>query len=119
MLMDAGLQAQSMAVALPRFLLQGRQQLFSQLLSAVLRIDIDPLHLAKTFSAEDDSPAANGFALRTANRQGDHCLWRQLAEVQQMVALCRVECLLPGVEGGNQGGKFGVGGGDVGNGLHR
>jgi hypothetical protein len=36
--------------------------------------------------AEDDSSAANGFALRTADRQGDHCLRRQLAEVQQMVS---------------------------------
>lgn len=42
MLMDTGLQAQGMAVALTRFRFQRRQQLFSQLLAAVLRIDIDP-----------------------------------------------------------------------------
>ncbi|VTM55797.1 Uncharacterised protein [Klebsiella pneumoniae] len=36
MLMDTGLQAQGMAVALTRFRFQRRQQLFSQLLAAVL-----------------------------------------------------------------------------------
>ncbi|VTM03026.1 L-lactate dehydrogenase [Klebsiella pneumoniae] len=104
MLMDTGLQAQGMAVALTRFRFQRRQQLFSQLLAAVLGIDIDPLHLAKAFLTEDNSPAANGLALRAADRQGDDRLRRQLAKVQQVVALRRVEGLLPGVEGGNQGG---------------
>lgn len=113
MLMDTGLQAQGMAVALTRFRFQRRQQLFSQLLAAVLGIDIDPLHLAKAFLTEDNSPAANGLALRAADRQGDDRLRRQLAKVQQVVALRRVESLLPGVEGGNQGDKFGVGRGDV------
>lgn len=119
MLMDTGLQAQGMAVALTRFRFQRRQQLFSQLLAAVLGIDIDPLHLAKAFLTEDNSPAANGLALRAADRQGDDRLRRQLAKVQQVVALRRVEGLLPGVEGGNQGDKFGVGRGDVGDGVHR
>ncbi|STW39238.1 Uncharacterised protein [Klebsiella pneumoniae] len=102
MLMDTGLQAQGMAVALTRFRFQRRQQLFSQLLAAVLGIDIDPLHLTKAFLTEDNSPAANGLALRAADRQGDDRLRRQLAKVQQVVALRRVEGLLPGVEGGNQ-----------------
>lgn len=61
MLMDTGLRAQGMAVALTRFRFQRRQQLFSQLLAAVLGIDIDPLHLAKAFLTEDNSPAANGL----------------------------------------------------------
>ena len=119
MLMDTGLQAQGMAVALTRFRFQRRQQLFSQLLAAVLGIDIHPLHIAKAFLTEDNSPAANGLALRAADRQGDDRLRRQLAKVQQVVALRRVEGLLPGVEGGNQGDKFGVGRGDVGDGVHR
>lgn len=99
MLMDTGLQAQGMAVALTRFRFQRRQQLFSQLLAAVLGIDIHPLHLAKAFLTEDNSPTANGLALRAADRQGDDRLRRQLAKVQQVVALRRVEGLLPGVEG--------------------
>ena len=76
MLMDNGFKPQRMTVALARFRFQRRQQLFSQLLSAVLRIDIDPLHLAETFLTEDDSPAANGLALRAADDQGDHRLRR-------------------------------------------
>ncbi len=42
MLMDTGLQAQGMAVALTRFRFQRRQQLFSQLLAAVLGIGYRP-----------------------------------------------------------------------------
>ena len=84
----------------------------------MLGIDIDPLHLAKAFLTEDNSPAANSLALR-ADRRGDDRLRRQLAKVQQVVALRRVESLLPGVEGGNQGDKFGFGRGDVGDGVHR
>ncbi len=84
-----------MAVALTRFRFQRRQQLFSQLLAAVLGIDIDPLHLAKAFLTEDNSPATNGLALRAADRRGDDRLRRQLAKVQQVVALRRVEGLLP------------------------
>ncbi len=80
MLMDTGLQAQGMAVALTRFRFQRRQQLFSQLLAAVLGIDIHPLHLAKAFLTEDNSPAANGLALRAADRQGDDRLRRLLAQ---------------------------------------
>lgn len=68
MLMDTGLQAQGMAVALTRFRFQRRQQLFSQLLAAVLGIDIARFISPKPSSLRTiaPQPTASPCGLRIA-----------------------------------------------------
>lgn len=119
MLMDIGFQVQGMVVVLMCFCFQCCQQFFFQLLVVVLGIDIDLFYFVKVFFIENNSFVVNGFVLWVVDCQGDDCLWWQLVKVQQVVVFCWVEGFLSGVEGGNQGDKFGVGRGDVGDGVYR
>jgi hypothetical protein len=88
MLMDAGLQAHGMAVAI-RAASSSAASSFSQLLAAMLRIDIDPLHLAKTFVTEDNGSQPTS-PWRIAIARAITAL-AAAGQIQQMVALRRVE----------------------------
>ena len=74
--MDARFQAHGMAFAIYRLFLQRGQQSFSQLLPAMGRVNKHPFHLANPLFAEHDRPAADGLALRIANKKRNNRLRR-------------------------------------------
>jgi hypothetical protein len=102
-LFNARFQAQRMALAIPCRMLKGYQQLFPQLLTAMARINIDPFHLAGTVVIKDNGTTTDHRTGRIHDGLHDDALRWQRCQIEQMIALSRVEFSLICIKGGNQG----------------
>jgi hypothetical protein len=72
------------------------------MLPAMGRVDIDPLHLARSVAVEHDGATANGLKLLVANDHQDQRGFRQRSQIEQMIAFGGIEFALIAVKRRNQ-----------------